>query len=136
MVEEMRGTIIKSIAEQTVNESIDDLNKFRDHRDFEQGLNKIFDEEAHDCQIKADNMGKGKKEGHSMLGYAKSNSIHAAAKKFGVTRSTIYDWKKQTNQLRDLNSKSSMAAEGTCWGQKLINQAPNGFDLNEMKRSG
>ena len=61
MVEEMRGTIIKSIAEQTVNESIDDLNKFRDHRDFEQGLNKIFDEEAHDCQIKADNTGKEKK---------------------------------------------------------------------------
>ena len=61
MAEEMRGTIIKPIAEQTVNESIDYLNEFRDHCHFEHGLNKSFGEETRDCEIKANNTGKEKK---------------------------------------------------------------------------
>ena len=133
------------LAEQTANESIADLNEFRDRRH--------FDEESRDCKIKANNTGKEKKgirckneTGDPWIRQIKLNPrgygaevdqsiakwIQPQRKKKWATLRRSSKWHVHqftTGKNKQINSEIStakenglMAAEGTCWGQKLTNQ--------------
>uniref|UniRef100_A0A915NNF9 HTH psq-type domain-containing protein n=1 Tax=Meloidogyne floridensis TaxID=298350 RepID=A0A915NNF9_9BILA len=37
----------------------------------------------------------------TIIGFAKKNSNHAAARRFGVSRSSVIDWRAQEGKLRE-----------------------------------